>query len=36
MRRWLVWLLIPINLLILLLAPRFGWRISSGGVTPLK
>lgn len=36
MRKWLVWLLIPINLLILLLAPRFGWRISSGGVTPLN
>jgi len=29
MRKWLVWLLIPINLLILLLAPRFGWRINS-------
>ena len=30
MRKWLIWLLIPINLLILLLAPRFGWRVNSG------
>ena len=36
MKKWLIWLLIPMNLLILLLAPRFGWRISSGSITPLN
>lgn len=35
MRKWLIWLLIPINLLILLLAPRFGWRINSGDASLL-